>query len=572
MNIENKNDSFINNEELNNLSLKFKWYESYVIIVILLLLYPFTYFISTLIAIIPIYLRNSKLKEHNKVIEELSEKAIKFNTNFSNLEKDFSEKSELLKNLNTEISDLEKIIVDFKKNNVNELKIMENTKDIRQQLDILHEQKDDIIQKIDNLKDKYNILEKEEEGKAYSIKIKKLTLQNLDNAIHLKEDELNTIIENLNPKIENKKSELDRLSKQVIETKDEVLLQSFGLYEPKYDFENSDEYMDRLKEIRDIQKQLIKYKTGANWNVNWTVNGSIQKGNRMINNNIKLMFKLFNSECDNAMNKLSFKNIETIEKRIRKSFESSNKLNTSTGAYLNDIYLDSKINELYLYYEYLEKKKEEKEEQRELKERIREEAKAIKEIEAMKSKLEKEEKHFINELNRLKSKIPENYKYKESWINKIREIERKLFIIREDLKDVLNRELNTRAGYVYIISNIGSFGENVYKIGVTRRLDPTERVNELGSASVPFKYDIHATIFSEDAPTLEKALHKAFDKKRINKVNSRKEFFNVTLNDIKQEVEKNYNKTVEYTKVAEAMEYRQTLKIIDKEKSEKNLA
>ncbi|MGM9534096.1 MAG: GIY-YIG nuclease family protein [Intestinibacter sp.] len=118
---------------------------------------------------------------------------------------------------------------------------------------------------------------------------------------------------------------------------------------------------------------------------------------------------------------------------------------------------------------------------------------------------------------------------------------------------------NTRAGYVYIISNIGSFGENVYKIGMTRRLDPMDRVRELGDASVPFKFDVHAMIFSEDAPALENALHKKFENKSVNKVNLRKEFFNVSLEEVKKEVIKNHNATIEFTMLAEAQEYRESL-------------
>ncbi|TQX21172.1 DUF4041 domain-containing protein, partial [Clostridioides difficile] len=228
---------------------------------------------------------------------------------------------------------------------------------------------------------------------------------------------------------------------------------------------------------------------------------------------------------------------------------------------IKENYLNLKIDELYLYYEYLQMKEEEKEEQRALREQMKEEALVQKEIENQKRKLKKEELQFKNELLRLKSTIPEDENDKLEWEQKINSIEEKLALLSKDLDDVLNREQNTRAGHVYIISNIGSFGENIYKIGVTRRLDPTERINELSSASVPFKYDIHATIFSEDAPKLESALHKAFDNKRVNKVNNRKEFFKVTLDEIRTEVEKNFDKTVEYTKLAEAQEYRQTLKI-----------
>ena len=131
------------------------------------------------------------------------------------------------------------------------------------------------------------------------------------------------------------------------------------------------------------------------------------------------------------------------------------------------------------------------------------------------------------------------------------------------IENVDYREANRKAGYVYIISNIGAFGENVYKIGMTRRLDPQERVDELGDASVPFNFDVHALIFTDDAPGLETALHNAFESRKLNKINSRREFFAVSLDEIKSEVRKNFDKTVEWIDVPEAEQYRQS-KLIQK--------
>lgn len=133
--------------------------------------------------------------------------------------------------------------------------------------------------------------------------------------------------------------------------------------------------------------------------------------------------------------------------------------------------------------------------------------------------------------------------------------------VDNSIKDVDYREANARAGYVYIISNIGAFGENVYKIGMTRRLDPMERVIELGDASVPFNFDVHAMIFTEDAPALEAALHRAFEDKKLNFVNQRREFFNVTLDEIKKVIRDNFDKTVEYVDVPAAEQYRVSLKM-----------
>ncbi|MEE7920777.1 DUF4041 domain-containing protein [Clostridioides difficile] len=546
MNNENeqlKNDLLINDEKIKNLNFKIPWYYSLWTISILILSTFSTYSISFIVAIIFLFKRNKIMKKHKDSISILLSDVEKINNKYISL--------------NNEIKMKEKHFKDLCESNEKMLKELSN----------LLDKKKAEIDKFDlENQDKFKLIEE--------LKIEKERLDNLIKDKNILKDNINTLnshleelkdereeLRNINETLKNKKEELKRLSEELIQTEDEVLLQSFGLYNPKYDFENSDKYMEKLKEIREMQKLLIRNKTGVKYSDSWTVDGSIQKGRTMTNQNIKTALKLFNSECDIAMSKVSFKNIDSIEKRIRKAFTDTNKLNTSNKVSIKENYLNLKIDELYLYYEYLQMKEEEKEEQRALREQMKEEALVQKEIENQKRKLKKEELQFKNELLRLKSTIPEDENDKLEWEQKINSIEEKLALLSKDLDDVLNREQNTRAGHVYIISNIGSFGENIYKIGVTRRLDPTERINELSSASVPFKYDIHATIFSEDAPKLESALHKAFDNKRVNKVNNRKEFFKVTLDEIRTEVEKNFDKTVEYTKLAEAQEYRQTLKI-----------
>ena len=141
---------------------------------------------------------------------------------------------------------------------------------------------------------------------------------------------------------------------------------------------------------------------------------------------------------------------------------------------------------------------------------------------------------------------------------KISALKANLVEVDAGIADVDYREANQRAGYVYVISNIGSFGDGVYKIGMTRRLDPMERVRELGDASVPFTFDVHALIFSDDAPKLEAALHRKFADRRVNMVNNRREFFRVSLDEIEKVVMANYDKTVEFTETAEAEQYRES--------------
>lgn len=209
------------------------------------------------------------------------------------------------------------------------------------------------------------------------------------------------------------------------------------------------------------------------------------------------------------------------------------------------------------------KKNNEKDIQKAIKEQMVEEEKVRREIEKQKQKLEKDQKQFNNEVTRMMKYLQKtsNEAEKELYMDKIRELEEKIKKLEEEKQVVLDREMNARAGFVYIISNIGSFGENIYKIGMTRRLEPMDRIKELSSASVPFEFDVHAMIFSDNAPELENILHQTFRDRSVNKVNFRKEFFKVTLDEIEDVVKRNYNKTVDFIKVPTAAEYRQTLEI-----------
>ncbi|WP_237664914.1 DUF4041 domain-containing protein [Sutcliffiella horikoshii] len=363
------------------------------------------------------------------------------------------------------------------------------------------------------------------------------------------------------------------LKRERVELEDDILLQSFGFYNPKYDLESSEAYKLKLEDIRAKQKAMVKAQEATNHSNEWTLDGSKQKGKVMNNNNIKLTINAFNQECDTAISKVTFKNVEAMEKRIKKAAENLNKVNKQNKITIRDTYIALKLDELYLAYEYAEKKEEEKEEQRQIKEQMREEEKVRREIEAMKAKIEKEEAHFRQEILALEARKAEATDAERLQLEeKLAELESKLALVEKDKENVMDREQNTRAGYVYVISNIGSFGEDVYKIGMTRRLEPFDRMKELGSASVPFLFDVHAMIFAEDAPKLENALHKAFHHRRMNKVNERKEFFRVSLTEIEKEVKTHHNKVVEFTKLAEAQEYRESLRMFEVEQTQKEAA
>lgn len=231
--------------------------------------------------------------------------------------------------------------------------------------------------------------------------------------------------------------------------------------------------------------------------------------------------------------------------------------------------LEYKLEELNLVYTYELKKEQEKEQQRAIKEQMIEEEKVRREIERQKAKLEKDQIQCSNEINKLMAYMQktENDVEKQLYVDKIKELEEKQRQLEVEKSTVLEREANAKAGYVYIISNIGSFGDGVYKIGMTRRLEPMDRIKELGSASVPFEFDVHAMIFSDDAPALETALHQKFAKQSVNRVNLRKEFFKVSLDEIERLVKDKYNNTVTFTKIPVAKEYNETLKILHDEMS-----
>lgn len=356
--------------------------------------------------------------------------------------------------------------------------------------------------------------------------------------------------------------EKEQKQQELIVLDDELLYQSFGFYDPKYELENSEQYKQKLNEIRSKQKEMIKNKTATNHSDDWKLDGSIQKGKVMNNNNIKLTLRSFNNECDAAISNVKFNNVNSMEKRIKKTFEQLNKTNKNNKIDIRQAYLSLKLDELYLAFEYAQKLEEEKEEQRQIRERMREEKKVKQEIEKQRKKLEKDEEHHQQALDKYQEQLVNaNEELKHDLEEKIREVMERMEELKKEKDAVDFREQNARAGYVYIISNIGSFGEDVYKIGMTRRLEPNDRVKELGDASVPFSYDIHGMIFSDDAPTLENTLHHEFDDKRLNLVNLRKEFFKVSLKEIEDVVKTKHNKVVQFTKLAKAEDWRKSQQI-----------
>ena len=325
------------------------------------------------------------------------------------------------------------------------------------------------------------------------------------------------------------------------------------------DYENlkSDEIKNQLTLLRGKQDELIKNGSA----LKTTSNISTQK--RIADNQKKQVLRCFNAECSNIIGSVTVKNVDASRAKIQRAFDTVNKLFTVDGVQISSDYLASKFEELSLVYAYMLKENEEREQRKAIREQMVEEEKVRREIERAKQKIEKEESQFTNEVNKLMGYLQKSKDdvERQLYMDKINDLQEKIKALEADKENVLQREQNTRAGFVYIISNIGAFGEHIYKIGMTRRLEPMDRIAELSSASVPFPFDVHALIFSDDAPGLETILHQHFSNERVNKVNPRKEFFRVNLDKIKKVVLENHNATVKFVDIPDATEYRETLKL-----------
>lgn len=331
-----------------------------------------------------------------------------------------------------------------------------------------------------------------------------------------------------------------------------IELTNMNFYKPHYNFEKSLDYERALSNNRNAQKSLIK--TGK------AVIAEIHENyNKKVSNVlVKLLLRTFNSESELLIQNVDYKNVVVYENRLNNSFEQLNKLTLHFNVMISNEFLKLKIEELRIYHEFQEKKQAEAEEQRQIKEIMREEIRAEREMEKAKAEAEKEQQKYQALLDKMMEAA------RAAHGAELEKMNAQIAVLQQQLDEAKARERAisqaqlTKAGYVYVISNVGSFGENVFKIGMTRRLEPQERVDELGDASVPFQFDVHAMIYHENAPELESKLHQVFDRNRVNKINPRKEFFRVSLDEI-EKVARKFKADVSFTKIAEAKEYRQSL-------------
>ena len=382
--------------------------------------------------------------------------------------------------------------------------------------------------------------------------------------------QLRSKIDSLRADAKSAKDELELLTEALRLKEGDAHLLEVGYYEPIYEFEDILRYEVRLNQIREQQRAMLREDGTGKQNAaaaayatkQLTFNGSASQGRAAQKKTMNLMLRAFNGESDSFIARVNYRNVKTMEKRIRSAFET---INSITAKYdfctLNTLYLDLRLQELHLVYEWEEAKQREKEEQAQIREQIREEEKAKREAERAQQQAEKEEAKYKELLRKAEQEVLLASQHDKARLNaQIKDLQKRIDEI-EEKKRSISQAMLTKTGHVYIISNVGSFGENVYKIGMTRRLEPIERVRELGDASVPFPFDVHALIRTSDAPALENALHKHFGKRRLNLENERKEFFRISIDEIQEELDLlkeslNIDSELRLTLLAEAKQYR----------------
>lgn len=337
-------------------------------------------------------------------------------------------------------------------------------------------------------------------------------------------------------------------SETYVELNDAVVLQDVGIYRYHHPLEAAAAYKERLSEIDGRAADLVKTGRAIVKSELFTFNNSLAQGRRMTDDLSKLMLRAYNAEADNSVRSLRAGNVVTAKRRMDATRTAIAKLGRMMEMQISDEFHALRFEEIELTSDWLMKKQEEREEQREERARLKEENRVAKELAEERARLDKERAHLLNALSVLEQQGQSD----PDLIGRLSAID--AAIEQNDF-----RAANIRAGYVYVISNEGAFGKNVVKIGLTRRLEPADRIAELSGASVPFRFDTHTLYFSEDAVTLENELHKHFADRALNRANARKEFFFASPSEVRDVLLEKVGNLLEFTETADAMEYRQSV-------------
>lgn len=353
-------------------------------------------------------------------------------------------------------------------------------------------------------------------------------------------------LKKLGEEIAASEAKLTSLQQSIVSAEDAIELQEVGHYTYLHPAEHSTDLATDLADVRSRIKELQRSKEATQATSNFTFNNSEAKGRKFVNDLSKLMLRAYNAEAENCVKSVRAGNLASAQKRLSGVVDSVARQGTMIDLRINAEYHRLRLQELKLAARHLDAVKAEKEAERAHREELREQRKAEAELTAARDKLSKEKAHYERAIEALISRGD------SSGADELRDL---LAAVDEKLTDVELRAANIRAGHVYVISNRGTFGEQIIKIGMTRRLEPMDRVRELGDASVPFRFDIHALFFAEDAVGVESMLHKAFEDRRVNKVNLRREFFYATPAEVLSVLEQHNVHLVEFTETPESEEY-----------------
>ena len=345
------------------------------------------------------------------------------------------------------------------------------------------------------------------------------------------------------------RAEHAELSRQLVETRETAILQEVGVYQYRHPLDDALAYKARLAGLQARIKDAVRAGNAVRGATNWTVNGSARDGAKMVREFSKLMLRAYNNEADNAVRSMKPYTLESSVARLQKVRDTIIRLGGTMNIAITDPYHRLRVEELELTADYLAKVAEEKERAREEKARLREEEIARREFECEQERLRKEHAHYETAVTALRQQGDQDGADQAA---------AKLTEIQDAIDGITRRAANIRAGHVYVISNLGAFGPDMVKIGMTRRLDPLDRVRELGDASVPFRYDVHAMVFSDDAVGLETHLHRQLADRRINLVNMRREFFRAHPTEVREILARLDASIVTWVDEPEALEWHQS--------------
>jgi hypothetical protein len=340
------------------------------------------------------------------------------------------------------------------------------------------------------------------------------------------------------------------LGAQVVETQEIALLQEAGVYEYRHPLSDSVVYRAELSRLRDDARSMARADGGAvHATTDWAVNGSSAQGRDMVRDFSKLMLRAYNAEADNLVLGLKPYKLQSAIERLTKVAGTIERLGKAMDIRITADYHALRIRELELTADYAQKLADEKERVREERQRLREERKAQQQMDRERARLERERQHHVNALAALEAGSDREGAAR---------LRCRLADVEKAIEHVDDRAANIRAGYIYVISNPGSFGARVVNIGMTRRLDPLNRVRELGEASVPFGYDVHALFFSDDAVGIETRVHERLADRRVNRTSTRREFFHATPQEAEAHLLELAGEMLRYEEIAEALEFRQS--------------